>query len=114
MIDLVLQPNELQTTIIEQFNLTLDLRNAAQQRKESMLRFDKPVPSAATAGQEKSRAPQRFIPNSARLKKPSNSSKIHKDDNQIKLEEEETQREHEKWQAKMTARLRNACSWKSI
>ena len=106
MIDLASQPNELQTTIIEQLNSMLDLRNAAQQHQEIMLRFEKPVPPAATAGQDKSRAPQRFIPNSVRLKNPINSSKIYKDDDRIKLEEEETQREHEEWQAKMAARAK--------
>jgi len=106
MIDLASQPSELQTSIIEQLNSMLDLRHATQQRKERMLRFDKPVPPATTAGQDESRATQGFIPNSVRLKNPINSSKIYKDDERIKNEEEETQREHEEWQAKMAARAK--------
>ena len=106
MTDLASQPNELQTSIIEQLNSMLDLRHATQQRKESMLRFDKPVPAATIAGQDESSATQRFIPNSVRLKNPINSSKNYKDDERIKNEEEETQREHEEWQVKMAARAK--------
>ena len=74
----------------------LDLSNAIQQRKESKLQFDKPipVPPAAMDDQNKLRAPQGFIPNGVRLKNPINSSKNYKDDERIKAEEEETQREH--------------------
>ena len=77
MRDLASQPNELQITIIEQLNSMLNLRNATQQRKESQLRFEKPVPvpPAATDDQDELRAPQGFIPNSVRLKNPINSSK---------------------------------------
>ena len=93
MTNLALQPDKLQTTIIEQLNLMLNLRNVIQQHNESLLQFDKPVsvPSAAMANRDKLRAPQGFIPNSARLKNPINSSKNYKDDERIKAKEDKTQ-----------------------